>query len=171
MKLLKWKLLLIVAAGFAFSGPANAQLDTQNIVVSATVPSFCIFDATTDTTMDFDLSTVATAVADFTDTTVLVWRCSVGYNRVITIGPGVSTDQENRELDSAGVRLAYNLYTDNTYGTIWGDGTGTTGTLSTTGTGMINTGTSEVFGRILLTDAQAAEPGAYTDTVLVTIIN
>jgi spore coat protein U-like protein len=169
MKFLKLRLLLIAAVGFAFSGTANAQA-TQNIDVSATVPNFCIFDGTSDTTMAFDLSTVATAVADFTDSTVLAWRCSTGFNTTIGIGPGGSGDQLDRELDDGGATLAYNLYIDNTYGTIWGDGTAPTSMVAVVGTGMGNLGTSEVFGRILLADAQAAEPGTYTDTVIVGIL-
>lgn len=170
MKLMKWKLLLIAAAGFAFTGTASAQA-TQDIAVSATVPDFCIFDAaTSETTMAFDLSGVATATADFTAQTSLAWRCSNGFNTDITIGPGGSADQENRAMTAGAATLAYNLYTDNTYGTIWGDGTGTTSVVGVTGTGMSNVGNSVVYGRVLLADGQAAEPGAYTDTVVVTIL-
>ena len=142
MKLTKWKLSLIAAIGFAFSGTASAQ-NTQDIVVTAFVPNVCIVDvATTETTMDFDLSGVAAAVAPFDATTVLPWRCSAGYN----------------------------LYTDNTFGTIWGDGTGTTSTVAIAGTGMANVGNTTVYGRIPLAAAQAATTGIYTDTVLVTVV-
>jgi spore coat protein U-like protein len=169
MKLLKWKLLLVAAAGFAFSGQANAQA-VQNIDVTAFVPNVCIVDATTETTMDFDLSGVAAAVVPFDQVTVLAWRCSTGFNTAITIGPGASGDQENRALFDGPLSLAYNLYTDNTFGTIWGDGAGTTSTVAVAGTGMANIGTTNVFGRIQLADAQAAVAGIYTDTVLVTIL-
>ena len=170
MKLLKWKLLLIATAGFAFSGSANAQ-NTQNIDVTAFVPNVCIVDlATTQTTMNFDLSGVATATLPYDQVTTLAWRCSTGFNTAIAIGPGASGDQENRALFDGPLSLAYNLYTDNTFGTIWGDGTGTTSTVAVTGTGMANVGTTNVFGRIQLADAQAAVAGVYTDTVLVTIL-
>lgn len=168
MKLMKWKLLLVGGAVFAFSGQANAQA-TQDIVVSATVPSFCLFDVTSQDTMDFDLSTVATATTDFTATTTLVWRCSNGIDFDISISAGGSTDQENRELDSGTAQLPYNLFTDATYANIWGDGTGATDVVTVTGNGMGTTGSTDVEGRILLTDAQAAEPDTYTDTVTVTI--
>ncbi len=170
MKLTKWKLLLIAAIGFAFSGTASAQ-NTQNIDVTAFVPNVCIVDvATTETTMDFDLSGVAAAVAPFDATTVLAWRCSAGFNTAISIGPGASGDQENRALFNGALSLAYNLYTDNTFGTIWGDGNGTTSTVAVAGTGMANVGNTTVYGRIPLAAAQAASTGIYTDTVLVTIL-
>ena len=73
-------------------------------------------------------------------------------------------------MDSAGNSLVYNLYTDNTYGTVWGDGLGGTATVGIAGTGIGNIGTTTVFGRIPLAAAQAAITGVYTDTVLVTIL-
>jgi len=170
MKLMKWKLLLVAAAAFAFSGTANAQ-NTQNIVVTAFVPNVCIVDvATTESTMTFDLSGVATATLPFDATTTLAWRCSAGYNPSIEIGPGGSADQENRALLFGAIPLAYNLYTDNTFGQIWGDGTGTTGMVNAVGTGMAVVGNTIVYGRIPLAAAQAAVTGIYTDTVLVTIL-
>jgi spore coat protein U-like protein len=170
MKFLKLKLLLIAAIGFAFSGTANAQ-NTQNIDVTAFVPNVCLVDvATTETTMTFDLSGVATATLPFDATTTLAWRCSTGFNTAITIGPGGSGDQENRALLFGAIPLAYNLYTDVTFGTIWGDGTGTTSTVPVVGTGMASLGNTTVFGRIPLAAAQAAVTGIYTDTVLVTIL-
>jgi spore coat protein U-like protein len=170
MKYLQLKLVLLAAAGFAFSGTANAQ-NTQNIDVTAFVPNVCIVDvATTETTMTFDLSGVATATLPFDSTTTLAWRCSAGFNTSITIGPGGSGDQENRALLFGALSLAYNLFTDGTFGTIWGDGAGTTSTVAIAGTGMANVGNTTVFGRIPLVAAQAAATGIYTDTVLVTIL-
>ena len=171
MKSMKLKLMAIAVLGFAFSGTANAQAVTQNIDVTAFVPNLCIFDvASSETTMVFDLSGVSTATLPFDATTTLAWRCSAGFNTSITIGPGGSGDQENRVLLFGALPLVYNLYTDNLFGTIWGDGTGTTGTVPVAGTGMANVGTTTVFGRIPLVPAQAAVTGTYIDTVVVTIL-
>ncbi len=169
MKFLKLRLLAIAAIGFAFSGTANAQ-NTQNIDVTAFVPNVCIVDVTTETTMLFDLSGVAVAVLPFDATTTLAWRCSAGFNTVIEIGPGGSGDQENRALLFGAIPLAYNLFTDSGFGTIWGDGAGTTSSVAIAGTGMSSVGTTIVYGRIPLVDAQAAVSGIYTDTVLVTVV-
>ena len=171
MKSMKLKLMAIAVLSFAFSGTANAQANMQNIDVTAFVPNVCIVDvATTQTTMLFDLSGVSTATLPFDATTTLAWRCSAGSTPTITIGPGGSTDQENRALLFGAIPLAYNLFTDNTFGTIWGDGTGTTSTVGIAGLGMANVGNTVVYGRIPLAAAQAAVTGIYTDTVLVTIL-
>ncbi|MDJ0813869.1 MAG: spore coat U domain-containing protein [Woeseiaceae bacterium] len=170
MKLMKWKLLLVAVAGFAFADDANAQA-TQNISVSATVPNFCIFDGTSETAMAFDLSNVATAVSDFDATTTLRWRCSNGFNTSIEIDGGTTTGNvDNRAMSSGTDTLNYNLFTDNTYSQIWGDDTGASARVAIAGTGMGNVTDSVVYGRVLLADGQAAEPGAYTDTVVVTIL-
>ena len=170
MKFLKLRLLLIAAVGFAFSGTANAQAVTQNIDVTAFVPNVCIVDvATTETTMVFDLSGVSTATLPFDATTTLAWRCSVGFAPAVSIGPGGSGDQLNRVLLFGAIPLAYNLYTDATFGTIWGDGLGGTSTVPFVGLGMAIVGNTVVNGRIPLAAAQAAITGTYIDTVLVTI--
>ena len=170
MKFLKLKLLAIAAIGFAFSGTANAQAATQNIDVTVYVPDICIIDVSTEATMMFDLSGAAAAVVPFDATTTLAWRCSTGFNTAITIGPGASGDQENRQAFDVALSIPYNLYTDNTFGTIWGDGTGSTSTVAVAGTGMSNIGTTTVFGRVQLADAQTAIAGIYNDSVLVTIL-
>ena len=59
-----------------------------------------------------------------------VVRLEPGGLREEWIGPGGSADQENRALLFGAIPLAYNLFTDNTFGTIWGDGTGTTSTVT-----------------------------------------
>jgi len=169
MKPLNWRLLLIAVIAFAFSGTANAQA-TQNIDVTAFVPNVCVFDASSESTMVFDLSGVSTATLPFDATTTLAWRCSTGYNPEVSIGPGSSGDQENRALLFGAIPLDYNLYTDNTFGTIWGDGGGTTSTVTLAGAGMLTVGNTIVYGRIPLAAAQAAVSGTYTDTVLVTIL-
>ncbi len=170
MKFLKLRLLLIAAVGFAFSGTANAQ-NTQNIAVTATVPTVCIVDTgTTETAMGFDLSGLALATLPFTATTTLRWRCNFGSAPVISIGPGISGDQLARTMVSGGNTLAYNLYIDATFGTIWGDGVAPTATVGITPLGMGTAGNTVVNGRVLLADALAAPVGTYTDNVLVTII-
>ena len=168
MKFLKLRLLLIAAVGFAFSGTANAQT-TQNIEVSATVPTVCVVDIGTETVMDFGTLAVAGG-GPFDAATTLAWRCTSGSASTISIGPGISGDQLARTMVSGGNTLAYNLYIDATFGTIWGDGVAPTATVGITPLGMGTAGNTVVNGRVLLADALAAPVGTYTDNVLVTII-
>jgi spore coat protein U-like protein len=66
--------------------------------------------------------------------------------------------------------LQYNLYTDNTYATVFGDGTGTSKTATGTGAGVATANTLTVYGQLPDSAAnQAAVPAAYTDTILVTV--
>jgi spore coat protein U-like protein len=90
----------------------------------------------------------------------------------IAIGPGISNSAAARTMASGAARLAYNLYTSNTYTTIWGDGSGT-GAVVNGGILLDVLGSSgpqdfPVYGRIPGRQASVA-PGAYSDTVVVTL--
>lgn len=162
--------LLGAAAIFALLSvtESNAQT-TQDINVQADVPSICFVDTTTDTQLIFDLSTLAVAGADFVDTATFRWRCnSATFD--ITISAGGSTDQLNRAMSGPGGTLAYNLFTDATLTTIWGDGAAGTGVVQETGQDITTVGQTVIHGRILLADAQNANTGLYNDTVTVTML-
>ena len=77
---------------------------------------------------------------------------------------------DNRIMAGPGPGLAYNLYTDTTYGTVWGDGTASTVIVTETGLGMATAGTSTIEGRILIGVAEAAGVGIYNDTVTITML-
>lgn len=168
---MKRKILGLAAFFALFSAvQANAQ-SNSNLTVTATVPSVCVIDvASTDTTLAFDLSGLAAAATDFTQTANVGWRCSLNTALTLSINGGGSGDPAARVMAGPGLGLAYNLFTDNTFGTIWGDGTGGTATVADTGLGMNTVGSSTIFGRVLLADAQNAAVGNYTDTVVVTLL-
>jgi hypothetical protein len=60
-------------------------------------------------------------------------------------------------------QLLYNLYTDATLNTVWGDGTGYSATVSDTQLTAIHT----VYGRIPA--RQNTHVGAYADTIVITL--
>lgn len=78
-----------------------------------------------------------------------------------------------RRLQSGVNLLNYNLYTTAAYSQVWGDGSGSTGVVA--GSMVIgfvfwpttDTGTHTVFGRI--PGAQDVSPGAYLDTIVVSV--
>jgi spore coat protein U-like protein len=76
-----------------------------------------------------------------------------------------------QRLMASGVNtLQYNLFTTVGATTIFGDGTGGTGTGSGTGAGVATAQNLTVFGQ--LPDSatnQAAVPGAYADTITLTV--
>ncbi len=92
-------------------------------------------------------------------------------NYSIALNRGIySADFDPRQLGSGANRLNYNLYTSGTYATIWGDGSGTTGTITDSYLVAVGNTTRsyEVFGRIPAGQTTAV-PGYYSDTITVTV--
>lgn len=90
----------------------------------------------------------------------------------IALNKGIySTGFEPRQMGLAAHRLDYNLYTSNSYGTIWGDGTGVTQVVSDSitipplGSNSVD---HAVYGRIPASQTSAAV-GSYSDTITVTV--
>ena len=94
----------------------------------------------------------------------------IPYQIDITRGGGASYGA--RRMNSGANQLAYNLYTDNTYLTIWGDGSG--GSQSVPGgilldvLGLSPPQTHWIYGRIPGAQTTAV-PGGYVDTITVTV--
>jgi len=171
----KRKLLHAVALLAMFSAlEANAQ---QNMNVNATVPDVCVITTPgTDLNMNFDLSTLDVAVADFTATADFLWRCSDGNAATINITSGNGTDANGTTRSMIGPggvgvdELDYELRTPAS--ALWGDGTNGQPGYGVTGAGMgaADEQTTTITGTILLADAQAAAVGAYTDLVVITLL-
>ena len=90
----------------------------------------------------------------------------------VALSPGGSNSSAARTMSSGGAKLGYNLYTDNTYATIWGDGTGS-GVLVSGNVLLDLFGSSTpqnftVYGRIPGRQTSVA-PGAYSDSLIVTL--
>lgn len=163
----------LAVCALLFAGQAFAQGTSANLSVQATVPPVCVIDQPgTDDILQFDLSTLDVATGPFDQQANIAWRCTLNTPVSIQISDGVSGDETARTMQVGGNTLAYNLYTDNTYGTIWDDGTGGAGTsdVTDTGQGMNTLVTTQIFGRVELLDAQTAPPGDYVDTVLISVV-
>lgn len=89
-------------------------------------------------------------------------HCDAPADYVITLTPGNGTVAA-REMQGGANRLLYNLYTDPTYLTPWGDGSGTGTTVGAAGTQADIT----VYGRIPA--RQNVPAGAYADVIGVTV--
>jgi len=94
----------------------------------------------------------------------LAWTTGVSNLTSFAIRRGTSSNALTT-LTTLGSVLAYNLYLDSTRLTIWGDGTGGTGTFSGMGTGS-DVGTT-VYGRIPA--GQNVAVGTYSDLITVTV--
>jgi spore coat protein U-like protein len=91
--------------------------------------------------------------------------CPSGTNYSIWLSSGTSGTYSSRSMTNGPNLLLYNLFTDPTRLTIWGDGSAGTGTFSGSGTGS-NIGTP-VYGRIPA--GQNAYVGSYADSITVTV--
>lgn len=93
-------------------------------------------------------------------------------NYVIALGTGVAASYQPRRLQSGSGLLDYNLFSDAARSILWGDGSGGTQTVDGTLSALLPLGQSvsrdhTVYGRIPA--QQNAVPGAYADTVTVTL--
>ena len=96
----------------------------------------------------------------------------INVNYTTSLASGSSNSFVQRQMKSGANTFGYNLYTTNTYGVVWGDGTGSTATVS--GTMRLNNGhpsqtnTHAVYGRIpALQDVAVASD--YRDNVTATV--
>jgi spore coat protein U-like protein len=156
-----------LAAGvlLALAGAAQAATKTASFNVSATVGKNCTISAADLALGEFVGDNNLTAESDITV------RCTANTAFSIALDQGVTgTYAGRRMVGPGGDFLVYNLYTDDTYGAVWGDETGTTDVVGGSGTGMANALTRTVYGRLLAADNVAAvEAGAYSDTIVATI--
>lgn len=138
--------LRAVLTGIALTAGSSALACT----VSSTTLSFGVIDplrdGQRDSTADISVSCPTTTV----------------YS--IALSPGSGTYAQ-RTLLSGVLVVNYNLYTDSQRTQIWGDGNGTTWTVSglADSTGAAHT----IFGSI--PSQPAAVPGIYSDTVVITV--
>lgn len=154
---------LVLACTLVISAPVFAATATTNFTVSATVVASC---SVTATNLGFGTYTPSTASPNTANSTVKV-TCTTGTPYTISLDGGtVSGSVTGRNMsDGASHLLSYALYTTSSYGTIWGDGSGSTGTVGATGNGSAQTQT--VYGSIPA--GQFVTPASYSDQVGVTV--
>jgi spore coat protein U-like protein len=150
-----------LAIAFGSATPAAAfSTSTGTLTVTASVGTSC-----TVSNVGINFGTVSTAAATTTSGGLTV-NCSNGLPYTLDLDAGVNpaAANANRQMANGANRLAYNIYTTNTYITVWGSTMAGGTSQSFTGTGANQTITA--YPKI---PAQAAPPtGVYTDTVTIT---
>jgi spore coat protein U-like protein len=138
-------------AGCVWLGAANrAEAACTLSASSITFPLYNVF---------------STSTTDSTGT--LTYTCANGDHDIrISISKGSSATFTPRGLKRGTETLSYNLFTSSTFGTIWGDGTGTTTTYFNHNPPNSAVALT-VYARVPA--AQDVSVGTYTDTVVVTI--
>ena len=159
-------MLAVAGALLVASGTAGAATKTTTFGVSATVNPNCLVSAQALNFGGYDGTAAKTGTSDITV------RCSAGTTYTVGLSAGGGTFTQRLLSGSGTNKLQYNLYTSLAASTVWGDGTGGTGTMGGTGTGMASgsANTLTVFGQ--LPDNlfnQGAPSGNYTDSITVTV--
>ena len=159
------KLLGAVTLFAMFSSfEANAQTTvTRNLNVNATVPTVCLVDSAATIDLNFDLSDLVTRATDYVVDVTLDWRCSATVPVVVELG---GADATARAMSGPNP-LPYKLTDDSDVA--WGNGANgaTSRTLTGAGMGAAAQQNTVIRGTLLLADAQAAEVGAYSETVVI----
>ena len=146
---------------------ALAASSGNNFQVNATVVSSCTVSGTTlnfgNTIDPLATSTPVDATSSLsiqcTNTTPYAVALNAGSNA------GGASNFGARAMKSGSRSLAYQLYLDTGRSSIWGDGSA--GSASYTGTGTGSAQSLNIYGR--LPSLANVVPGAYTDTVTVTV--
>lgn len=166
----------LITAGLAagalsiISGTAGAVTATTTFTVSATVLKACTVAAT-----NLAFPNYTPGGGAVVSTSAVSVKCTVGTPFTVALDKGSTTGstiaQRAMGLTAAGAgALQYNLFTSNTYATILGDGTAGSTSPAGTGTGLATAVTTTVYGQLPDNATnQAVAPGAYTDTVTVTV--
>lgn len=164
------KVLLAATVGATLlaSASAGAVTTTTTFQVSATVLKTC---SVTAGALGFGNYTPGAGAATASSTVNVNCTKSTGFTVALDAGTTTGATIAQRLMkDSGSNTLQYNLYTANTYTTVWGDGSGTSATQAGTGAGVATAVPFTVYGQLPdnVTN-QAAPPGSYTDTVKVTV--
>jgi spore coat protein U-like protein len=150
-------MLLLVVAAPVVAGTVSCSVSAPNV-------SFGSYDVF--------------AGSQITSTTTISVRCTMtggGGNTdvsyVIALSPGLSNTFVQRTMKSGANALGYNLYSNSTRTTVWGDGTGAAPTVSGSMTLKNNapthTDSPTVYGSVPA--LQDVGVGAYSDNVTITV--
>ena len=154
------RLPALAIAMWAATFPSVSHALLQSCTVSATSLPFGVYNPANASALN------ATGTVTVTCQVLLV---GLFASWTLTMSPGGSASYNPRRLSTGAATLDYNIYTSAAYTTIWGDGSGGTGTVSDAMTLVVGSNSSNytMYGRIpALQDARA---GAYSDSIVVTV--
>ena len=139
-------------------GSTTTSTFTAQVAITAT----CTINSAS--TLNFGTQGVLTANVDQTSTIQVQCTDTTPYNIGLDAGTGAGATVATRKMTSGGATVDYTLYSDAGRTTVWGN-TVATDTVAATGNGAAQSYT--VYGRVPAQTTPA--PGAYTDTVTVTV--
>lgn len=158
---------LLTGLGVALLGvatPASAATVGTTLSVTATVTANCT--VSTSPVAFGNVNTLSGSNVDASGGGSVSCTNGTGWTATAGAGGGTGATLASRRMTAGSNTLTYNLYTDSARSTVWGDGTGSTGTVTNTGTGSAQA--FSIYGRVPL--GQSSVPaGSYSDTVAVTV--
>jgi spore coat protein U-like protein len=163
-------LIATLAAGVMAAGVAqSASTTTASFQVTASVAPTC---SATASNLNFGTYTPGGGALAI-NTSVLV-KCTSGTTFKVALNSGSTAGGSfaQRLMANGAATLQYNLYLDQKFGTIFGDGSASTQVAPGTGAGVTTANQVQVtvFGSLPdSTTNQAAIPGSYSDTIAVTV--
>ena len=170
LSILKRAILSAIVLGFAIlATQSHADTGTSNMSVSATIKHSCSIETTPMAFGAYD-GVVANASTALDAMATVISSCTSGAAALITMNAGNSAGSGSddvpvrRMTSEAGDYLVYQVYSDVSRETVWGN-TDPTG-VALTGTGVPQSLT--VYGSI--PSAQIVPEGDYSDQIYVTII-
>ena len=151
-------------AAALFATPAVAGSQNANLGVSATVNANCTISTTALAFGSID--TLSASAVNGTGGVAIACTNGSTWTATADVGAGAGATFAARRMTSGANTLAYSLFTDAGRTTVWGNGTGSTGVITSTGTG--STQNITIYGQI--PGSQTGVPaGNYADTVAVTV--
>lgn len=152
----------VLAAGVASIPQAGAATATSTFNVTMTIQGQCTVASTTN--LQFGAAGVLTSQITATSTIGVQCTNTTPYNVGLDPGSATGATVTSRKMTGGAATVNYALYRDSGYTQNWGQ-TIATDTVSGTGNGAVQNLT--VYGQVPAQTTPA--PGAYTDTVKVTV--
>lgn len=173
----KWNARLLTAASTTVLalgvGQVHGATATANLPVTASVTANCTISTAAAVAFGAYDPVVTNAASPLVATGTISVTCTTGASTTVTLSEGTNHDTGSstaaapvrRMTDGAGTPsyLSYQLYSETTRTTVWGD-------TPLTGLAYSGVGTQEsitVYGRVAA--GQNVPAGSYTDTVVATI--
>ncbi|HEY0113982.1 MAG TPA: spore coat U domain-containing protein [Allosphingosinicella sp.] len=153
-----------VLTAFTAAAPAHAGNASSSLSVNATVTANCT--VSTSAVAFGSVNTLDGGNVDATGGITVTCTNGTGWSASAGAGAGSGASMATRKMVSGSNLLSYTLFTDASRTAVWGDGTGSTSQITSTGTGSGQSLT--IYGRVFA--GQASVPaGSYADTVSVTV--
>jgi len=161
-KRLRIKGVVATVCLLAFASLSLAATTTSNFTVQIALTASCSINSAA--ALDFGSQAILSANVDQTSTLAVQCSNTTPYNIGLDAGTGAGATVATRKMTSGGNTVSYSLYSDSGRTTVWGNTVGTD-TVAATGNGSAQSYT--VYGRVAAQTTPA--PGAYSDTVTVTV--